>query len=172
MDLERFNLPKSVEDNIQFQQFEDLLVAIFKRGLPDVNFRTTIPEELTRLLPLVVGKRFLRQGNWSGDPRFIDTGYIRINVLTKELDDGGPPIAEEQALYIAEAVRVMMFKASRERWYFPGLGSILNITMETEPEANSDWATASGIVQFADLPKHFSRVETVYRMTIRRPRKD
>lgn len=164
MDLSYLNLPVSVENNVKFYPYEDLLVEMFKYGLPELQFKTLIPERMT--YPLVVGRRFLKQGAWSGDPRFIDKGPVRINVFTEG------QYAEDQGFFISEAIRVMMLKAKLEKWRFPGIGSIVNIEMETEPSDESDWATASGIVQFADLPKHVKRRETVYRMTIRRPQSE
>ena len=79
------------------------------------------------------------------------------------------PDGDVEAFLISEAIRVMMLEASLERWNFPGLGSIVNITMSVEPADVNDWATATGIVQFADLPENVIRFETVYQMTIRRP---
>lgn len=161
MDLSSLNLPDSVVDRIKFNPFEDLLMAIFKRGLPDLDFVTLIPEKMT--YPLVFGQRYLRQSGWNGDPRFIDSGPVRINVFTMGIN------GELEAFYISEAIRNLFFQADRERWHFDGIGSVLALKMESEPADASDWATASGIVQFADLPKGVTRYETTYRMTVRRP---
>ena len=161
MDMSAFNLPASVLDRVAFFPYEDILAAMFQRAFPELMFETYVPEVLT--YPLITGARFTPQGGWSGDPRFIDSGPVRINVFC----DG--PDADVEAFLISEAIRVMMLEASLERWNFPGLGSIVNITMSTEPADVNDWATATGIVQFADLPEGVIRFETVYQMTIRRP---
>ena len=161
MDLSMYNVPNSVKDKVRFYPFEDILHEIFKRGLPDVNFGTFIAEDMT--FPFVHGQRFLRQRPWSGDPRFIDHGPIRIQVFTYG------PEAETEGFLLSEAVRVTLLEASLDRWHFPGVGSVLHIEMENEPSPSSDWASASGIVQFADLPKETVRYETIYNMTIRRP---
>lgn len=158
---EVMRLPASVQERVRFQPFEDLLRAIFERGMPDVKFVTRVPERMS--YPLVFGERFVQQAGWDGDPRFIDSGPIRINVFTEG------PNAELEAYYISEAIRVLFNQVHRERWYFKGLGGILNLSMEVEPADAKDWATATGVVQFADKPKGVSRFETVYRMTIRRP---
>ena len=161
MDMSRFNLPSSVTDRVAFFPYEDILAAMFERAFQELRFETYVPELLT--YPLITGARFTPQGGWSGDPRFIDSGPVRINVFC----DG--PDADVEAFLISEAIRVMMLEASLERWNFPGLGSIVNITMSTEPADVKDWATATGVVQFADLPENVIRFETVYQMTIRRP---
>ena len=160
MDMSRFNLPSSVTDRVAFFPYEDILAAMFQRAFPELRFETYVPEVLT--YPLITGARFT-QGGWSGDPRFIDSGPVRINVFC------AGPDADVEAFLISEAIRVMMLEASLERWNFPGLGSIVNITMSTEPADVNDWATATGVVQFADLPENVIRFETVYQMTIRRP---
>lgn len=161
MDMSAFNLPASVLDRVAFFPYEDILAAMFKRAFPELKFETYIPEVLT--YPLITGARIAPLGGWSGDPRFIDSGPVRINVFC------AGPDADVEAFLISEAIRVMMLEASLERWNFPGLGSIVNITMSTEPADVNDWATATGIVQFADLPEGVIRFETVYQMTIRRP---
>ena len=161
MDMSAFNLPASVLDRVAFFPYEDILAAMFKRAFPELRFETYVPEVLT--YPLITGARFTPQGGWSGDPRFIDSGPVRINVFC------AGPDADVEAFLISEAIRVMMLEASLERWNFPGLGSIVNITMSVEPADVNDWATATGIVQFADLPEGIIRFETVYQMTIRRP---
>ena len=161
MDMSAFNLPASVLDRVAFFPYEDILAAMFQRAFPELRFETYVPEVLT--YPLITGARFTPQGGWSGDPRFIDSGPVRINVFC------AGPDADVEAFLISEAIRVMMLEASLERWNFHGLGSIVNITMSTEPADVNDWATATGIVQFADLPEGVIRFETVYQMTIRRP---
>lgn len=162
MDISYLGLPASVTEKVRFYPFEDILVEIFKRGLEGVKFVTYIAEDIEDY-PYVTGFRFTPQAGWSGDPRFIDTGLIRINVFTSGEH------AEDEGFFISEAIRVMMLQAHLERWHFPGVGSVLNIEMTVEPTESTDWATSTGVVQFADLPKGVLRSETVYRMTIRRP---
>lgn len=161
MDYSKFNLPDSVTRRVQFYPYEDILNAIFQRGMPELRFETYIPERMS--YPLVTGGRFLPGGNWSGDPRFIDSGPIKITVFTEG------PDGDVEAFLISEAIRVMMLEASLERWNFPGMGSVVSIEMQAEPTDSDDWATATGIVKFADLPEEVTRFETIYRMTIRRP---
>lgn len=161
MDVSQFNLPDSVLDRVAFYPYEDILMAMFAKAFPELRFETFVPETLT--YPMITGARFASQGVWSGDPRFIDSGPVRINVFC------AGPDADVEAFLISEAIRVMMLEASLERWHFPGIGSIVNISMNTEPADVNDWATATGIVQFADLPEGVTRFETVYQMTIRRP---
>ena len=162
MDLSHLNLPVSVTNNVQFYPYEDILIKMFERGLEGIPFKTYIPE-VVGPYPFILGHRFTPQAGWSGDPRFIDTGLIRISVFA------AGPNAEDYGVFISEAIRVMMLKAHMDRWHFPGLGSILHIEMRVEPTESTDWATSTGVVQFADLPKGVLRYETVYKMTIRRP---
>ena len=162
MDLTGLNLPPSVVERVQFTPFDDLLLAIFNRGLPDLDFRLTLPEKMP--FPIVTANRFPR-GNlgWAGDPRFIDNGSFKVNVFTTGVN------ADIEGQLISEAIRVMLFQAHTERWHFPGLGSILKIQMLVEPNDQDDWATSTGVVQYADLPKGVARAESIYDMTIRRP---
>ena len=103
-------------------------------------------------------------GVWNGDPRFTDACAVEINVLTQD------PDGDEAGALVSEAVRVALREAWLSHKNLPGLGSVIEIRMVDEPRRVTDWATATGPVQYADLPGGVWRYETRYAVSIRRPR--
>ncbi len=51
----------------------------------------------------------------------------------------------------------------------PGRGHLTRVQMTSAPRRVTDWATATGPVQYADLPTGVWRYETQYRIGIRKP---
>jgi hypothetical protein len=70
---------------------------------------------------------------------------------------------------LAEAVRVALRDAWLDHHSVPGRGHIVRVDMTSAPRRVTDWATATGPVQYADLPTGVWRYETAYRIAIRRP---
>lgn len=163
VDLPPLDLPPGIADMVEFSPYEDLLLAIFERGLPQLQVRTLIPPSEYIEYPLVLVRRKDPVGLWRGDPRFVDKGQVLVSVFTED------PDGEHKGIIISEAIRVMLRKAWLEHWHFPGLGSIVEINMMKEPIRVVDWATASGPVQYAELPGNVWRTESEYSLTVKRP---
>lgn len=154
-------LPASVRSLVELTPVEDLLLLALRKYLPDVRVRTLIPD-LDRV-PFIQVRRMPGNNFWRGDPRVVDDARIQVNCFTKD------PDGDTKGALFSEAVRVALRMAGEEHFYHPELGAIARIAMEIEPSRKSDWATATGPVQYADLPTGHWRYETVYSVKIRKP---
>lgn len=160
-------LPQSVMDRVEFHPIEDVVLPILRDGLPGVGVYSEIPEEGLgafiegETLPLVIVRRHTEQGIWHGDPRFLDSGAFMIHAFTED------PDGDQDGAYLSEAVRTVLRDAWLSKTTVPGVGSVSSIRLYEPPRRVTDWATASGPVQFADLPTGVWRYETVYSIKVR-----
>lgn len=162
-DFSSLDLPDGILQMAEMMPMEDLLLALFRRGLPQLEVHTLIPPSDYLDFPFVLARRAAPVGAWRGDPRFIDRGRVVLSVFAED------PDGENKGILISEAIRIMFRTAWLEHWHFPGLGSIVEIKMYQEPNRVADWATATGPVQFADLPGNVWRTESSYEFIVRRP---
>jgi hypothetical protein len=117
--------------------------------------------------PFIIARRERRSGTPSidsTDDRFIQSAIVSINTVT----DG--PDADQIAEELQEACRLAIREAQQNQTEFPAMGSISSITNSIEPSRVADWATSTGQVQYASLPKGWTRFESVYRLLIRAPK--
>lgn len=156
------DLPESVFALMEMSPVEDMVLAILRRGLPDVSIVSLIAENPPPNFVLV--RRTPAFDSWGGDPRFIDSGRFTIQTLTQD------PDGDFKGAVLSEAVRVVLRTAWLEHWSFPDLGSVIEIQMSQEPSRRPDWATSTGPVQYADLPHGYWRYESAYGIKIRKPR--
>ena len=155
-------LPDAVYELVENKPVEDMLLAILRRGLPDVPIYSLIPEQPPHYFVLI--RRLAGMGGWDGDARFTDAGRFFVHTFTQD------PDGDYKGAVLSEAVRVVLRKAWLEHWSFPNLGSVIEIQMQMEPSRRTDWATSAGPVQYADLPTGFWRYESTYAIHIRKPR--
>ena len=158
------DLPQSIVDLAELAPYEDIALAILRRGLPDIPVQSLIPPPGALKFPFILVHRARPLENWGGDPRFTDSGRLTVSVFVTD------PDGIEKAQVVSEAVRITMRKAWLEHWFFPELGSVVRIQLKTEATRSPDWATSAGPVQFADLPANVVRFESEYKMLIRKPR--
>ncbi len=162
-------LPDSVYDLVEYAPLEDVVLPILRDGFPEIPVYSLIPEEGLRAfteadaLPFILVRRHAVQGVWGGDPRFMDAGAFTIHTFTKD------PDGDEDGALLSEAVRVVMREAWLGKKTVPGVGSVASVRLYEAPRRVSDWATASGPVQFADLPTGVWRYESIYSISIRPP---
>lgn len=156
------DLPQSVLDLVELSPVEDMLLYILRAGLPDVPIVSLIAENAPPMFVLV--RRIGGFGDWEGDPRFTDSGRFKVDCYTRD------PDGDEKGALLSEAVRVVLRNAWLAHVNVPGRGSIIEIKMLSEPSRKTDWATASGPVQYADLPTGLWRYETTYQLLVRKPR--
>lgn len=160
-------LPESVKARLEASPLVDLVLRVLRDALPDVQLGTLIPAE-PRLWPrrrglFVLVRRYASRGVFSGQDRFLETGGIQVHVFAHG------PDAEQRCELVSEAVRVVLRDAVLAGRYYPGLGCVTRVWLDDEPLAEADWATASGPVQYADLPSGWRRFETRFQVTARRP---
>jgi hypothetical protein len=160
-------VPDWIAEKVKFAPVEDLALAVLKEAFPKMNINTLI--ELNQAGDdysdgfFVRIRRILGAGLWAGDDRFIDYGALAVHVFTKD------PDGDLRGALVSEAIRVALFEANLARKFYPGLGSLTDVRVDEEPSRKTDWATASGPVQFADLPAGYWRYETRYSMWVRKP---
>lgn len=157
------DLPASVLAMTELQPVEDLLLHVLREGLPDVEVLSLIPDDPPYTFILV--RRQAGLGDYSGDPRFTDRARFTIHAFTHD------PDGDEKGAVLSEAVRVVLRNAWLAHTTVPGLGSIIRCEMTVEPSRKTDWATATGPVQYADLPTGFHRYESAYVLSVRKPRR-
>jgi hypothetical protein len=155
-------LPPEVKALAELSPLEDLILAVLRPELYGVAVKTLIAKGQT--FPLVLIRRGDSFGDWNGDPRFTDSAELIVHTFCED------PNGDEDAAILAEAVRVVLRDAGAERKSIPGIGSFLLVEMRNAPRRVTDWATATGPVQFADLPKNVHRYETKFHIGIRKPR--
>lgn len=153
-------LPQSVLDAAVFAPVEDVVLPLLRAALPDVRIYSEVPED--DQFPFVIVRVAPTERWWSGDHRFLDWATIFVHVFTAN------PDGDRKAAILSEAVRV----ALRDAWLNQTVteyGHISDFRMTNRPTRRSDWATAQGPVQYADLPVGATRYEALYVLQIRRP---
>ena len=152
-------LPESVLRMVEYSPIEDIVLAALRKRLPDVRVQSLYRENEST--PLVLIRRDPEESNWSGDPHHLDTAYIDVEVLTEGLE------ADTDGALLGEAVRVALRDTWLQRDIFPGLGHFVWVEQTVAPHKRSDWATATGPVQYADLPAGWSRYESSFYIEVR-----
>lgn len=152
-------IPDEVRELAAFSAIEDLLLAVLRPKLAGVPVKTLI--SANQSFPFVLVRRVDQFGEWGGDPRFIDTATVAVHVFVED------PDGDADAEVLSQAVRAALRQSINE--VIPGLGHLSQADMVSAPRRVTDWATASGPVQYADLPSGVYRYETVYDLTLRKP---
>jgi hypothetical protein len=155
-------LPDHIKAKAELSPVEDLLLALMREELAPVQVKTLISADQT--FPLVLVRRAPSLGSWDGDARFTDSAQITVHTFCED------PNGDEDAAILAEAVRVTLRDAWFNQKVVPGRGHLISYEMTSAPRRVTDWATATGPVQYADLPTGVWRYETVYQIGIRKPR--
>ena len=157
------SLPQAILDLATFHPVEKIVLALMRDSALNtapVQINSLIADEQT--WPLILPRRGLDWGVWGGDSRFIDTGTLTVQTFCEGLN------ADSDAAYLAEAVRVVLMQSLNKVTTF---GYLTECDLLTAAHRVTDWASATGPVQFADLPSGVMRYETTYGLAIRAPRK-
>ncbi|MEU0739257.1 hypothetical protein [Streptomyces sp. NPDC006134] len=155
-------IPDHIKALAELSPVEDLLLAVLRKGLPGIAVKSLIERHQT--FPLVLVRRDPSFGTWDGDSRFVDSARVSVQCFATD------PDGDRDAAVLSEAARVVLRDAWLRHEVYPGLGHITRVDMSSAPRRASDWATADGVVQYADLPTGVWRYEAVYDIQIRRPR--
>lgn len=156
-------LPASVTNKVLLNPMEDLILTVLREGLPGVPIFTLIPMDIKDMEFFVMIRRVPTMGNWRGDPRFMDHITISVQIFTKD------PDADEKAALIGEAIRVTLFEAAKAQKVYPYLGWLKSARMDEGPSRQTDWASTTGPVQYADLPAGIARYQATFSVRARRP---
>jgi hypothetical protein len=149
-----------------FGSTDALLMAIFRSFFAgqDIQIGTLFVEDMRT--PAIIARRERRSGNGearNADDRFLEPAVVSINTMTSGLE------AEADGAALQEMCRIALRQAQLEQKAYPGLGHIASIENSTSASRVSDWATSTGVVQYATLPKGVARFESVFRLLIRPP---
>jgi hypothetical protein len=150
-----------------FGSVDDLMLALFKdffESQSDLHIGSLFSEGMEP--PIVIVRRERRSGTASvdsDDDRFIQSAIVSVNTIT------AGPDADALGEELQEACRIAIREAQQNQVVVPGCGSISAITNSIEPSRVADWATSTGVVQYASLNKGWTRYEAVYRLLIRPP---
>lgn len=149
-----------------FGSVDDLMLSVFRAFFDgqDVHVGTLFSSAIEP--PIVIVRRERRSGTASvdsDDDRFIQPAIVSVNTIT------AGPDADQLGEELQEACRIAIREAQQNQLVVPGGGSISAITNSIDPSRVSDWATSTGVVQYAALPKGWVRYEAVYRFLIRPP---
>lgn len=157
--------------NVKYAPMEDVCLAILRRALPDVQVLSLVPDDdapgvIDPGEPadfFILVRRAFQFGEWEGDGRgFVDSGGVEVHVYTHD------PDGDLKGALISEAVRSIFERAAREKWRVDDTTSIHAIRMVIEPIRKPDWVSATGPVQYADLPESAWRYITTYQFKTRR----
>lgn len=143
-----------------------LLMAIFREFFvgQEIHIGTLFSEDIPT--PALLARTERRSGSIAhkaGDEMFLKPVIASVNTLTSGLE------AESDGEALQEMARIAITQAQREQKVFPGVGYISAIENSTVASRASDWATSTGIVQYATLPKGVVRFESIFRLLIRPP---
>ena len=155
-------LPDHVRALAELSPVEDILLAVLRAGLPGISVQSLI--WVHQRFPMVLIRRSPSFGEWAGDTRFVDSADVIVHAFAED------PNGDEDAAILSEAVRVVLRDAWLHHTVIPGRGHLTRVEMTSAPRRVTDWATATGPVQYADLPTGVWRYETQYRISIRKPR--
>lgn len=146
---------------------DDLTLGVFRRyfgSIPDLHIGTLFSVDMP--MPAVITYQERRSGTVSHgvkDDRFLTAPVVAVNTLTAGIN------ADVLGAQLQEACRQAIRTAQQEQWVIPGGGSISVMENSTEPSRVSDWATSTGVVQYAALPNGAVRYEAIYRLIVRPP---
>ncbi len=151
----------------QFAPVEDLLLELLwplEDEIPGLTIRSLIPEGVE--CPFVLVRR--EPGAYSsasfglaGDDRYLQRAVVKVNTFT---DD---PDGDAKGALLQDVIRRRLSACWRRQITVPGMGSIARIQTSAPAQRVSDWATSTGVVQYANLPKGAHRYEATYGLVVR-----
>lgn len=149
-----------------FGSADELLLGIFRPFFEGkgVHIGTLFSSGLEP--PIIIVRRERRSGTQSvdvGDDRFLQSAIVSVNTITSGVD------ADEMGEELQEACRIAIRQAVINQTVVPGAGHITRLENAIVPSRVSDWATSTGVVQYASLPKGWVRYEAVYRLILSPP---
>lgn len=160
----------------RFGPSEDLLLRVFREYFygdpyrldPPWNdkhkpfIRTLLPDDMD--FPLLFVRRDKRSGSQNLD--FSDQRHGLSMVATVETFSQGDDADLDSAL-LQEAVRQCLFEAVNKQKGWSDLGFLSSVNIWSQPARVSDYATSTGVVQYASLPNGVIRYESIYQFIVR-----
>lgn len=152
-----------------FGSTDELMLGVLRKFFfgQGVEIGTLYSEDITP--PFIMVRRERRSGTVmtkTDDDRFLQPSIVAVNTITDGID------ADEVAEELHEAIRYAIRKAQQDQVVIPNGGCIAQLENSTTASRVSDWATSTGVVQYASMPKHWVRYEAIYRVLVRPPGQD
>lgn len=165
-DISKIDLPDVIKTTQSNAPITDICLEVLRKRLPGFPFFTKIPfkqtpAEISPFYTFAIVRPDDGLGFWNGIENILDNGGITIQVFTHD------PDGELKGILVSNAIKLSLFAEKRDRTFFPGLGGICGVTMTQEPIRRADWATATGPVQYADLPTGYWRHESKFDVFVR-----
>lgn len=155
-------LPRDVDLQV-FGSVERVAMGIlqpFFQGQP-VHVTSLFEEGMPT--PVVIARNDAKVGAntvYRADARFTRPALLSIDTITDGLN------ADDDGAALQEACRIAIFEAWRKQIVIPGQGYIAKVENSNMASRKSDWATSTGPVQYASLPRGAMRYESNYRLTL------
>jgi hypothetical protein len=147
-----------------FGPVEDLALGILRPFFEGtgVTVYATFTEGMST--PAVIARQDRKSGqsvHYSSDARFIQPALLSVDTITTGIN------ADQEGAQLQEAVRIALLEAQRNQIVVPGVGYISVIENAGNASRTSDWATSTGVVQYASLPKGAIRYDNTFRLYLR-----
>jgi hypothetical protein len=152
---------------------EELMLAIVRPledQIPGLKVRTLIEDD-TFTCPYVLlhsgTGAFLNDnfastlGGGEGDIRFHRRFLADIQTWTDGAD------SEQKAWALHELIRLSLWNAFDNQTVYPGVGHLARFKTSSPAHKTPDWATATGVNQYANLPKGMVRYQAMYSVSMR-----
>lgn len=147
-----------------FGAVEDLLLGILRPFFAGTDAKVEAAYYEGMQLPTVIPLHARRSGGVTyqgADQAFTEASLIEVNTICEG------PEADMQNAELQEACRHALLLAQRKQLVVPGVGVLNRIQASTKATRQTDWATATGLVQYATLPAGAIRYEAVYKLLLR-----
>lgn len=153
-------LPEEILSLTELKPVEDLVLALLRDKITSVPVQSQIYDDQT-FPAIVIHRGDLIGQAWWGDSRFMDNCRLDVFCFVEGIN------ADEEGALLSEAVRVALRDSINIT--VPGYGYLTKVRMTSAPRHAADWDTATGPVQYADLPAEVIRYSTSYALSIRKP---
>lgn len=147
-----------------FGSLERLALGIFDPFFEGMGVTVTPLFQEGMTLPVVMARNDTASGStgaYRSDFRFLRPVVLSVDTITAGIN------ADDEASQLQEACRIALQEAWEKQITVPGVGYISKIENSTMASRKSDWATSTGPVQYASLPRGAMRYESNYRLLIR-----
>lgn len=147
-----------------FGSVERLALGIFEPFFEGMGVGVSPLFEDGMALPVVVARNDPGSGSapaYRADFRFLRPVLLSVDTITSGIN------ADDDAAQLQEACRIALQEAWEQQIVVPGVGYISRFENSLMGSRKSDWATATGPVQYASLPRGAVRYETNYRLLLR-----
>lgn len=155
------SLPPELFELVEFTPLEDIVLHHLRAAIPP-PIRVGSLVATDQEFPFILVRRTPDWGRWAGDGKFIDAGQITVHSYCEGVN------ADTDCAFLGDAVRTTL----RDAVNVPvsGIGWLTEVEMIQPPRRASDWATATGPVQYADLPEGVVRYEAIFQLVMRAKR--